>query len=470
MWSREGFRFFLLTVLCAVAACSLERQPSLGASQDPVSSCEDEQPDNCEDNEGDAALDSGADASHMLCSCGTTDCIRAGCGNLPDGEACSAADQCASNYCEGGLCCAGGTCCDDTRTCPGLGTVNTVCTDASRCQGERGEVVCLDFSCATVAGVPDDTACAGDSEALTCGAYRSVYCTGEETQELPVCPTSCDSADACDDGAQCLDCECVAIVADGGRCEASEECASGYCDSGLCCAGGDCCLAATDCPNLYREAATCDSATTCQGTRVDAVCKDFQCTQGNPIADDRACGSDVVRNDCGFGADLRCNGQRDQQELVACETPCSDDTQCDSNAYCDGGTCRRALEDGNACSRAAMCRGGRCENGFCCAAGDCCKQAADCPSDVYLQQTCTNPVSCDGERTDPVCDANFRCQLGSTKVDDDSICAGQTALGCGNLRDVVCTDAVEQTPSCAFECTEAADCDDGLSCESGACN
>lgn len=111
------------------------------------------------------------------------------------------------------------------------------------------------------------------------------------------------------------------------------------------------------------------------------------------------------------------------------------------------------------------CASGHCANGFCCAAGDCCSIAADCPSTFGSPPTCTSSGSsttCQGTRLDAACQGSI-CTV--VTVDDDSACDG-AVRDCGAYPSTTCTAATDQVvATCASSCTGPADCTTGYTCD-----
>lgn len=145
---------------------------------------------------------------------------------------------------------------------------------------------------------------------------------------------------------------------------------------------------------------------------------------------------------------------------------CGDDRGCDADVRCDAAECAADLADGEACHNDSDCRSAHCQNGFCCAGGDCCARAIDCPGRYATGPQCDAPARCQGSRTQATCMAH---QCGSEKVDDDSGCSEIVADDCGLAADSICTDAREQSAErCPAECEQDGDCDRGAHCD-GAC-
>ncbi|MFT7621743.1 MAG: hypothetical protein ACI9WU_000908, partial [Myxococcota bacterium] len=181
-----------------------------------------------------------------------------------DGNACPKPTACKTDHCQNDLCCASGDCCDVVGVCPASYTVAPACQDASNCQGTRSDPTCVSNVCGSTPA-NDDSGCDGQPSD-TCGCYNSVSCSADVTQAAVACPTTCTADGECDASCHC-DGTCEADVPNGGGCDEASDCVSGYCDGGVCCDGpsGTCCNSDGACGAL-DVAATCDDATTCQGS------------------------------------------------------------------------------------------------------------------------------------------------------------------------------------------------------------
>jgi hypothetical protein len=205
--------------------------------------------------------------------------------------------------------------------------------------------------------------------------------------------------------------------------------------------------------------ATCDEPATCQGTRGEVICKDFQCATRDGVPDDEACDATIEANDCGAFLTVFCNG-RSEQRAPSCPTSCISDQECDPKAHCDG-TCQPDVADGEACEENSDCISDHCDAGTCCASGDCCRMPRDCRG-YDTPSTCVDPQNCQGMRTEATC-TNFVC--GMTTTDDDSGCGpGMLAQSCGPNRDLICNGTASQSGTCGVMCTSDAQCDADAHC------
>lgn len=185
-------------------------------------------------------------------------CVMGSCGKKPNGQACSSASECNSNFCEQGICCgsacsgtcqscalpaSAGTCtpvpagqdplsqCDD-QTAATCGT-NGACNGMGACQLYGNATECQAATC-TAGGYQAARTCNGMgvcsvAQAMSCGAYA---CASSG------CKTSCTSNLDCAAGNVCM------IAASGGTCVPNpENCSNGVdddADGKVDCADSDC--------------------------------------------------------------------------------------------------------------------------------------------------------------------------------------------------------------------------------------
>ncbi len=390
-----------------------------------------------------------------------------------------------------GVCCVDG---DNDRHGVGGGCLGLDCDDADPLSYEGNRETCDGHDNDCAGGVDDNPldcdlamcelgalgyferagdVCAGvggcqTQPAAMCGLYTCDL-GGEDGDR---CATACDGEGdlKCIPSAHCDASVCVDDEANGQACDEGSDCESGHCQNGFCCGDGDCCQQADDCPTFGTFQPVCDTPATCQGSRGAAVCNaNFECTTQNGVADDTACAASTTANDCGFWLPISCTGAA-SQTAPNCPTSCTTSAQCDANAWCDpvSHTCRGDLDDGQACGADdGRCLSGHCANGFCCASGDCCGVATDCPASYHTNPVCTSPTACDGEvnlatRAASICGT-------AVGVDDDAACTGTVqASDCGPYQPVFCTGSATQTaPTCATSCTSDAECDANAFCSAG---
>ena len=327
-----------------------------------------------------------------------------------------------------------------------------------RCTGdgddyfETTEATCEAGACVS----PDPRSC----RLYTCSEGGA---EGDRCAETCANDTFCVAAAHCEKDAS----TCVPDVPDGGPCAAPNECASGHCQNGYCCAAGDCCDVADHCPVQFTREAVCDDQTTCQGHRGAASCVDHVCGDGPDVDDDRACGRDLLAVDCSPNAPLYCTADPDQTP-PQCSDVCLADGDCVDGYHCDE-RCLPDRPDGGPCDENSDCVSGHCENGFCCAAGDCCQLAEDCPPQYGGAPFCETPATCQGYRADPVCGDDNVCSM-SEAISDDSGCTEEVlADECGPALPVFCNGTFDQRPpECPTTCEDDDACDPDAHCD-GSC-
>jgi hypothetical protein len=385
---------------------------------------------------------------------------------LDNGSACSGDDDCQSAHCDG-VCCAGGDCCKTPTDCNNMlaDGVPLACNDFATCSGSGGAIQCSnEYRCQAVGGEPNDSACDDKTIANTCGPYRPVFCTGEPDQLPPACPTACSTDADCDSTAHC-DGICKPDVLNGDACSKDLDCASGHCSGGLCCNSGDCCRAPLDCPMSYRGAPTCDTITTCQGTRKTATCSNFICAS-QTLPDDTGCTNAVIANDCGLFADLKCTGGQNQQ-MQSCPVACVNASQCDNGAFCNGSACVERNDSGETCDSNAACESNFCgSNGLCCfdTGGLCCRMAADCPASAFTTRGCGDLATCSATITQPRCNNGGLC-IESAAMPDPS------GMGCIGVEHDCGPGYAPRMKTCpdACDCQDDDDCSGNASCQSSRC-
>ncbi len=381
-----------------------------------------------------------------------------------DGSQCDEDSDCKSSHCSGGFCCQKGDCCETAANCPAMYTESNVCDDPGTCQGHDSSAVCWNYMCGK-SSLSNDSGCTAKTLADGCGHFKDLYCNGQADQAAPVCPTACTLDSQCDADSHCDD-VCQPDVPDGWACDEHSDCISSHCQNGFCCASGDCCDLVGSCPAGYVSPPACDSPNTCQGHSQNAACLNFICLS-SPVEDDSACGEDILADGCGLYIGIYCKGTSDQS-VPKCLTACAFDGQCDGVAHCDNSKCELDLADGSVCDENSDCISNHCQNGFCCASGDCCSKATNCPPDYTLVAVCELPSDCQGRRFEPACSQSI---CGSTPVDDDTGCtAAVLAKDCGYFKNIYCDGKVNQSsPVCPTTCKKDTDCDPGAYCEAGVC-
>ncbi len=253
----------------------------------------------------------------------------------------------------------------------------------------------------------------------------------------------------------------LALRADGETCGESDECISGRCNNGFCCSAGTCCALPTNCPASFSHASICSDRATCQGTRKEATCENFQC--GSLIIDDDSGCAGEVADDCDCYQPKICTTAVDQLPPV-CPTTCSNDSQCSDGCHCGNG-CEPNKPNGQPCTKDSNCLSGHCDHNICCDEGFCCNSDLLCPTSLFnVAPSCTSPGTCQGHKMVRSC-TNFMCV--SVPVDDDSACGPTVpASDCGCYPTVFCTGAIDQAfPVCGSSCTIDSQCDSSCHCD-----
>lgn len=299
---------------------------------------------------------------------------------------------------------------------------------------------------------------------LTAGRFCTVDCAGDPS----VCPTGFTCQSVAGAGDTVVGMQCMPI-------------------NGICCIDGD--------GDLRGEGAgcvttDCDDANDVVYDDAVEVCDTFDndCIGGVDV-DVTDCAGDICQLGM-FGYYSRpgepcVNGTCELQNAVLCDlytcseggelgdtcaTSCDgeDDSKCIPTAHCDNSVCYSDLADGQMCDEDSDCANAHCQNGFCCAFGDCCQMASDCPTFGTFDPVCENPATCQGSRGEAICGPTFICGSSGT-ADDDSACDMSTvADDCGFYLDVMCNGQADQVaPACATSCSSHADCDPGAFCDPG---
>jgi len=344
-----------------------------------------------------------------------------------NGDACSSALTCLSNFCTDGVCC--------DKACTG---------QCEACDGTVG-------TCTTVVGKPHGSrsACAGDGSDCgqrACDGVDATKCnfpTATKPCGVAACTSGiethvgkCDGAGKCDDVAKPCGAFKCGLIACGTSCLLSSECADGYyckastcvpleglgtpcsvaapCGTGLFCTDGFCC-----------GKSACDTGSTCGFSGKEGTCTK---SNGTKCAIDLECGSGHCVD--GVCCDTACGGQ--------CEA-------CDASGSV--GKCTPISGDPHGI-RATCDAGG----------GDVCKAA-----------------SCDGAKDTTKC-VGF--ENGTTTRCKDATCSGTTFTaastcdglgGCKAPPSTACIPYVCEATGCRKSCESDAHCDSKFKCVKGEC-
>ena len=371
------------------------------------------------------------------------DCGGPTCDACDPGLDCSAASDCTSGVCTGGVC--------QAPTCSDL-VLNQDETDT-----DCGGSVCP--------GCLDGESCVLASDCV------SGVCTGGVCQ-VPTCSDGVSNQDETDvdcGGATCAPCP------NGDGCSNGGDCQSGVCTLNICqppscgdgvqngdetdvdCGGTVCapcgpgldCSVGSDCTSTICSGGTCTTPTCVDGVQnqdeSDVDCGGTICSA---CPDGGSCSSGT---DC---ASLVCAGS-------VCQVPtCADgvQNQDETDIDCGGSTCG-GCATGEMCGGAGDCTSGVCSGGLCaaptcadgvqnqdetdidcggstcgaCGPGDGCSSGSDCTSFICSGGTCTTANCSDGVKNQNETDVDCGGACGAT-------CAlGETCVGGGDCVSAVCT-------------------------------
>jgi len=328
----------------------------------------------------------------------------------------------------------------------------------------RGGACSIGTECAT--GFCNDGVCC---EQVTCGACQACNTTGSPGVCAPV--VSADDVDSCNPTTSSCDAAGVCRKRQGQTCTAATDCASGFCANGYCCdqacAGGcDVCNTTPGtCTKLAKGvtgsspscgAYLCDGVSGgCPATcATDGDCAStYFCAAGGVCQPRRAQGAAC---DLASGGDCMVSGCRECTGTLTCKDGYCCNSTCTSTCYtCAGtvkGACSQVLsaEDSDTCTGTKTCSSsGSClsKNGETCTLGSQCASGS-CVDGVCCNTACTG--GCD------VCNAT----AGTCTV----VAQGTAGSGCGGY---VCNGS---SATCPTTCGNDADCASTYYCaSSGTC-
>ncbi|MFO0590653.1 MAG: hypothetical protein U0441_24130 [Polyangiaceae bacterium] len=405
---------------------------------------------------------------------------------------CVAGDQCATGVCGVDGACLPASCNDGVKN----GDETAVDCGGS-CNGcDTGQPCGVAGDCYN--GVCDMSACA----APTCAdgvENGGVYLAGDGETDVDCggpCGATCGPMKACKVdgdcvGGQCsgsmcvpncndgvknnaesdVDCggSCGSTCTPGQTCGVATDCASGFCADGVCCdtaCTGECqaCTAALKGAGVDGECGSipagtdpeneCDPEPGQQCGNTDGLCSGgLGCNKvaaGTACGDSPACAAGVQTNQdtcsgtgactdagtvaCGLYA---CGG-------VTCNSMCSSDVDCASNAYCSMGSCVAKQPLGSACAAGNACSGGNCVDGVCCdsaCSGSCkaCNVAGAVGMCSFIPSG-TDPGDSDCPGASLVCNG-----AGACKKTQGTACAAAGECVTGNCADGFCCDGACNT-------------------------
>ncbi|MBL4688267.1 MAG: putative metal-binding motif-containing protein [Nannocystaceae bacterium] len=375
------------------------------------------------------------------------------------GDPCLDADDCA-DWCwdvgDDGVGVCVGPC---VGTCPS----GTICEDVTI--DETSVQACIPAPETFCDSCRTSSDCGGPSDlcvALDGGRFCTVGCGADPS----VCPVG-------------FGCGLIGEVGDG---EALMQCVP---DNGICCIDAD--------GDIYGEGggcfdSDCDDSNAAVHAQADEVCDGFDNDCDGEIDNEVI---DCAAGECSLGAfgyfeqplevcvagectaeptelcDLyTCADGEEQGDTCATNCDGEDDNKCVPPAHCDDSVCESDFSAGLACDETSDCESEHCQNDFCCAFGDCCAMASDCPTFGTQDAICTSPTTCQGTVGETVCSPSFTCS--NTGIgEDDSACLETTVANeCGPYPAITCTgDADQQAPDCATACDNDTECDEDAHCD-----
>ncbi len=269
---------------------------------------------------------------------------------------------------------------------------------------------------------------------------------GACTRGVDVVTATCPLPDNCHQPGVCEPStgECTyEIQRDGTGCSSGNACKTGErCQTGVCTGGSDV-ICGTDSTCATYD---CDPASGCFTTNTAAgiLCAPTTCQGDQEVR--TAC--DGVGS-CVAGAPIPCAPYLCNAEGSACRTSCASDSDCQGDAYCDGGTCLEDRAQGTACQRNEQCLSNSCVDGVCCAQASC--GTCEACNVAGAVGTCTIAVG-------HTCTPADACYTSGTCATDGS-CTPTVAKVCPELE---CNSVVCQNGDCQYTPS-----DFGESCGSG---
>jgi len=413
------------------------------------------------------------DNSHCLqgTRCDNGACVP----RLPNGNACTDADDCVSGHCNNGYCCASGECCASAADCSD--DCRTATCNDSRCQYTFTPCGYTDSAGATTCGGTQRCDGAGNCAAVsTCADQDSAYIgTGTfncaSGAPVEVCRTTCTSDAHCRGGATCNTATQRCEAPNGSPCNDDADCGSNHCNNGLCCDFGACCNTPADCADDCRSV-SCNNHSCvptywipCGGTYsgMNSNCTDpYRCDGAGSCALATTC-ADLGNYASSGGFD--CSGPTPTEN---CRTTCTDNTHCLHGTVCHQATGECRQPNGNTCADNDDCASGHCNNGHCCTSGVCCGSSSDCESTCRVDGACNpNTHQC---ALGPPLSCGAQDAAGTFTCTGDNRCDGQGA--CVPIIDYCASGQGLETYTCATgsvmrdcACIDDRDCDnDDLFC------
>ncbi|HXI54939.1 MAG TPA: PA14 domain-containing protein, partial [Polyangia bacterium] len=459
-------------------------------------------------------------------------CIGGACTKKATGTACGDLSECASGFCQQGVCC-NTSCAGGCRSCnlPGFAGVCTSipsgqdpldqCPDSGLagcgtdgvCDGAGS---CRLYASGTVCG---PGACSGGTQTVAsrcnglgaCVAGTQQACAPYVCGAGGGCLASCGASSDCSAGNVCVSGSC-GLKANGATCSGGTECSSGICAQGICC-GSACTGLCQSCavagslgtcsavPDGGRDpqsrcadggAAACSTDGTCNGKGTcrlynsSTVCAATSCS-GSILTLARSCDGTGT---CTAATTVDCQAYQCDPATNTCRTQCAKDTECTAPNLCIGGVCRKKdLAAG--CTADNQCASGFCQQGVCCSSlcsGGCrsCALAgsAGACTNVPAQGSSNGVCPNDGAASckhDGLCDGQGNCELfAAGVVCGAASCSNATAVGvstCNGVGSCVAGASTSCKPyacgsngACKTSCGANADCTSPSFCQAPVCN
>ena len=525
-----GCAKYAAETICLAPSCNGDRLNTAGTC-DGLGTCRPQGVQTCDPYQCIDGACVGRCTDNTDCVSGHT-CVGGSCGPKSNGQACTTASQCASNFCVDGVCCAD-ACQGACHSCSLASSLGTCTPSPATATDPHG--MCVDkhaASCATDGTCDGAGACHKYARGTTCAGEQ---CTGGvytaasacdangncmAPDALPCAPyvcngtrcfSGCTDGTDCSSGNVCTNNSC-GLKPNGAFCSTKSECQSANCAQGVCCVSA--CASACQSCALTGMMGTCtavppgmpDPTESCldQGgpsCGTNGKCQAGSCqkyVQGTPCA-----GASCPAAGTTFTPASSCDGAGACVTPMstscapfgcganACKTSCTADADCKSPASCNSGSCG-LKPPGAVCGSGPECGTGICAQGACCLTA-CASKCMSCALTASAG-TCT-PIA--ANRTDPTgqctdqgassckntgfCDGNGGCQFyaAGTQCAGPSCPSGTTTAslpqscdGAGNCKPATtqsCAPFACNGTTCIAVCTANADCAPGNVCNNGAC-
>ena len=208
------------------------------------------------------------------------------------------------------------------------------CDDGIACTIDR-----CDASTGTCLHTPDDSRC---GQNWVCDIQHGCICPAPHT----ACGQDC--VDTQNDRTHCGTCANACPIQAPQTCGTTGQCVRGFCQQ-------------------YGPETECRVARCVWVPPFDLQLEVGSCMGGH---------CQLITLDCPFGCDAA---------TASCRRPCSQDSECGSDSWCNGGRCQFTQGNGTACSTSTP---QQCISGFC-VDGVCCDSACDAPVPANTTRSCT---------------------------------------------------------------------------------